>query len=107
MIEIRHANDYETVYGHQSAFAKGIAPGVAVHQGQIIGYVGSTGLSTGPHVHFEIRINNQPVDPLRIRLPRGRALEDNYLTDFEAERARVDNLLGNGTQTAAADTPTN
>jgi murein DD-endopeptidase MepM/ murein hydrolase activator NlpD len=110
MIEIRHANGYETVYGHQSAFAKGIVPGVTVHQGQIIGYVGSTGLSTGPHVHFEIRINNQPVDPLRIRLPRGRVLEDNYLTDFEAERARIDNLLGNGavpTQTAAADADTN
>ena len=110
MIEIRHANGYETVYGHQSAFAKGMAPGVTVHQGQIIGYVGSTGLSTGPHLHFEVRINGQPVDPLRIRLPRGRELEDNYLTDFETERARVDNLLGNGavaTQvTAAADAPT-
>jgi murein DD-endopeptidase MepM/ murein hydrolase activator NlpD len=109
MIEIRHANGYETVYGHQSAFAKGIAPGVPVHQGQIIGYVGSTGLSTGPHVHFEVRINGQPVDPLRIRLPRGRSLDENYLTDFETERARIDSLLGNGavpTQTAAADTPT-
>jgi murein DD-endopeptidase MepM/ murein hydrolase activator NlpD len=110
MIEIRHANGYETIYGHQSAFAKGMVPGVTVHQGQIIGYVGSTGLSTGPHLHFEVHINGQPVDPLRIRLPRGRALEDNYLNDFEAERARVDNLLGNGavpTQTASADTPTN
>jgi len=109
MIEIRHANGYETVYGHQSAFAKGITPGVPVHQGQIIGYVGSTGLSTGPHVHFEVRINGQPVDPLRIRLPRGRELEDNYLTEFETERARVDDLLGGGATpqvTAAADAST-
>ncbi len=108
MIEIRHANGYETVYGHQSAFAKGIAPGVPVHQGQVIGYVGSTGLSTGPHVHFEVRINGQPVDPLRIRLPRGRELEDNYLTEFETERARVDDLLGGGTtpQVTAANAST-
>ena len=97
LIEIKHTNGYETLYGHQSAFAKGIAPGVPVRQGQVIGYVGSTGLSTGPHVHFEVRINGQPVDPLRIRLPRGRVLEDNYLSDFEKERARIDNLLGNDT----------
>ena len=72
---IRHTNGYETGYGHQTSFAKGIVPGARVRQGQIIGYVGSTGLSTGPHLHFEIRVNGSPVDPLRIRLPRGRVLE--------------------------------
>ena len=95
LIVIKHTNGYETAYGHQSRFAKGIAPGVRVHQGQVIGYVGSTGLSTGPHVHFEIRVNHQPVDPLRIRLPRGRVLQGEYLAAFERERERIDALLDN------------
>ena len=95
LIEIKHTNGYETLYGHQSRFAKGITPGVRVHQGQVIGYVGSTGMSTGPHVHFEIRVNGKPVDPLRIRLPQGRVLQDDLLTAFEHERQRIDNLLGN------------
>ena len=92
---IKHTNGYETAYGHQTAFAKGIVPGAIVRQGQVIGYVGSTGLSTGPHLHFEIRVNGQPVDPLRIRLPRGRVLEADYLTAFDKERQRIDTLLGN------------
>ncbi len=92
---IKHPNGYETAYGHQNKFAKGIEPGVRVRQGQVIGYVGSTGLSTGPHLHFEIRINNKPVDPLRIRLPRGRVLQADYLAAFEHERQRIDALLGN------------
>ncbi|MDN5927843.1 MAG: M23 family metallopeptidase [Hyphomicrobiales bacterium] len=91
--EIRHANGYETVYAHQSAFASGIEPGVHVRQGQVIGYVGSTGLSTGPHVHFEIRINNRPVDPLRVRLPVGHTLKDKELVAFKKERDRIDDLL--------------
>ena len=105
LIVIKHTNGYETAYGHQSRFAPGMAPGVRVHQGQIIGYVGSTGLSTGPHVHFEIRVNHQPVDPLRIRLPRGRVLQGEYLASFERERERIDALLDNGspaTQKVAA-----
>ncbi|MEJ0013849.1 MAG: M23 family metallopeptidase [Bauldia sp.] len=106
---IKHNNGYETAYGHQTAFAKGIVPGVSVRQGQIIGYVGSTGLSTGPHLHFEIRVNGKPVDPLRIRLPRGRVLEGDYLAGFEKERQRIDTLLGNqnpgpSQKVASADT---
>lgn len=108
---IKHTNGYETAYGHQTAFAKGIVPGARVRQGQVIGYVGSTGLSTGPHLHFEIRVNNSPVDPLRIRLPRGRVLEGPYLAAFMAERARIDALLGTPappTKVAAAGAaPTN
>jgi murein DD-endopeptidase MepM/ murein hydrolase activator NlpD len=95
LIVIKHTNGYETYYGHQSKFAKGMAAGARVHQGQIIGYVGSTGQSTGPHLHFEIRINNKPVDPLRIRLPQGRVLQDDLVAAFERERQRIDTLLGN------------
>ncbi|CAN5282608.1 M23 family metallopeptidase [soil metagenome] len=107
LIVLRHTNGYETFYGHQSRFANGIAPGTRVRQGQIICYVGSTGLSTGNHLHFEIRINNKPVDPLRIRLPRGRVLGGEYLQAFEKERERIDTLLGNqpsapGTKVASA-----
>jgi len=91
--EIKHANGYETVYAHQSGLAKGIEPGVHVRQGQVIGYVGSTGLSTGPHVHFEIRINHRPVDPLRVRLPVEDILKGPDLVAFKRERNRIDALL--------------
>ncbi len=72
---IRHNNGYETAYGHMSAFARGIDEGKRVRQGQVIGFVGSTGLSTGSHVHYEIRVNGRFVDPMRIKLPRGRELK--------------------------------
>ena len=105
MIIVRHTNGYETLYGHQSSFAKGLVQGSRVRQGQVIGYVGSTGLSTGPHLHFEIRVNDKPVDPLRVRLPRGRVLEGDIYASFERERQRIDNLLGNepGAATKVAD----
>jgi murein DD-endopeptidase MepM/ murein hydrolase activator NlpD len=91
---IRHTNGYESAYGHQSAIAKGIRPGTKVRQGQLIGYVGSTGLSTGPHLHYEVRINDKPVDPLRVRLPRGRVLQGDILAAFKQEKARIDTLIG-------------
>ncbi len=95
MIIVRHTNGYETLYAHQSSFAKGLVVGSRVRQGQVIGYVGSTGLSTGPHLHFEIRVNEKPVDPLRVRLPRGRVLEGDLYASFEREQQRIDSLLGN------------
>ncbi|MFK8252710.1 M23 family metallopeptidase [Ancylobacter terrae] len=92
-IEIQHANGYVTTYSHQTGFAKGIREGVRVRQGQLIGYIGSTGLSTGPHLHYEVLVNGRFVDPLRIRLPRGRALDGKIYADFSTERNRVDALL--------------
>ena len=74
-IRIRHNNGYETAYGHMTAFARGIDEGTRVRQGQVIGFVGSTGLSTGSHLHYEILVNGRFVDPMRIKLPRGRVLE--------------------------------
>jgi murein DD-endopeptidase MepM/ murein hydrolase activator NlpD len=92
-VRIKHNNGYETAYGHMSAFARGIEPGKRVRQGQVIGFVGSTGLSTGAHVHYEIVVNNRFVDPMRIRLPRGRVLEGPMLAGFEKERERVEGMM--------------
>jgi murein DD-endopeptidase MepM/ murein hydrolase activator NlpD len=92
-IRIKHANGYETAYGHMTAFARGMEPGVKVRQGQLIGFVGSTGLSTGAHVHYEILVNGRFVDPMRIKLPRGRALEGQILANFEKERDRLDGMM--------------
>ena len=90
---LRHANGYETAYGHMSAFARGMEEGKRVRQGQVIGFVGSTGLSTGSHVHYEIRVNGRFVDPMRIKLPRGRVLEGPMLAGFEKERERLDGIM--------------
>lgn len=93
-IEIQHLNGYVTTYSHLSGFARGIEHGVKVRQGQVIGYVGTTGLSTGPHLHYEVKINGNFVDPMRIKLPRGRELGGTILAEFERERQRIDGILG-------------
>jgi murein DD-endopeptidase MepM/ murein hydrolase activator NlpD len=100
-IAIRHANGYETGYAHQSKFADGIRPGVRVKQGQVIGYVGSTGFSTGPHLHYEVRVNGRQVNPLKIRLRRGKELSGEQLVAFQSERDRIDALV-NGRPVAVA-----
>jgi murein DD-endopeptidase MepM/ murein hydrolase activator NlpD len=92
-VKIKHANGYETAYGHMTAFARSTQPGARVRQGQVIGYVGSTGLSTGPHVHYEILVNGRFVDPLRVKLPRGRVLEGPLMAGFDKERERVDSII--------------
>jgi murein DD-endopeptidase MepM/ murein hydrolase activator NlpD len=92
-IRIKHANGYETAYGHMSAFARGMDVGTRVRQGQVIGFVGSTGLSTGAHVHYEILVNGHFVDPMRYKLPRGRSLDAQLLADFERERDRLNNMI--------------
>ncbi len=96
-IRIKHNNGYETAYGHMSAFAKGMEPGKRVRQGQVIGFVGSTGMSTGAHVHYEILVNGRFVDPMRVKLPRGRSLDGTNLATFEKERDRVDGMLASRT----------
>lgn len=92
-IRIRHANGYQTAYGHMSGFARGAASGVKVRQGQVIGFVGSTGLSSGPHLHFEVLVNSQFVDPMSIQVPRERHLEGRELAEFQKERNRIDELM--------------
>jgi murein DD-endopeptidase MepM/ murein hydrolase activator NlpD len=94
-VRLKHNNGYETAYGHMSAFAKGLEPGKRVRQGQVIGFVGSTGQSTGSHVHYEILVNGRFVDPMRIKLPRGRSLEGPVMTGFEKERDRLDAMMNN------------
>ncbi len=100
-IKIRHANGYETAYGHMTAFARGMEEGTRVRQGQVIGFVGSTGLSTGAHLHYEILVNGRFVDPMRIRLPRGRSLEGGLLAGFEKERDRLDGMMARSSQRVA------
>ncbi len=92
-IRIRHANGYQTAYSHMSRFAPGATPGVKVRQGQIIGYIGTTGLSSGPHLHFEVLVNNQFVNPLSIEVPRERQLTGKDLAAFTKERNHIDELM--------------
>jgi murein DD-endopeptidase MepM/ murein hydrolase activator NlpD len=94
-VKLKHNNGYETAYGHMSAFAKGLEPGKRVRQGQVIGFVGSTGQSTGAHVHYEILVNGRFVDPMRIKLPRGRSLDGPLMNGFEKERDRLDAMMSN------------
>ncbi len=92
-VEIKHVNGFETGYGHQSRIADGIKPGARVRQGQIIGYVGSTGNSTGPHLHFEIKVNGRFVDPLSVKLPRDKSLSAQYEGNFEQTIAQIRDLM--------------
>jgi murein DD-endopeptidase MepM/ murein hydrolase activator NlpD len=94
-VKLKHNNGYETAYGHMSAFAKGLEVGKRVRQGQVIGFVGSTGQSTGAHVHYEILVNGRFVDPMRIKLPRGRSLDGPMMASFEKERDRLDVQMSN------------
>lgn len=87
-VRIRHTNGFSTAYAHMSRIAA--KPGTAVRQGQVIGYVGSTGMSTGAHLHYEVLQNNQQVNPLSLRLPTGRNLEGRELKRFQTEMARLD-----------------
>jgi murein DD-endopeptidase MepM/ murein hydrolase activator NlpD len=92
-IRVRHDFGYETTYAHIANVAENLRVGDRVRQGQTIAYVGSTGLSTGPHLYYELRINSRDVDPLRVQLSSGRLLDGAMLAEFQKTRDRIDQLL--------------
>ena len=92
-IELQHANGYITTYNHMSGFARGAGEGARVKQGQVIGFLGSTGLSTGPHLHYEVTVNGRFVDPMRVKLARTREFDGRLLGDFKRERDRIEGLM--------------
>jgi murein DD-endopeptidase MepM/ murein hydrolase activator NlpD len=100
-VRIRHGNGYETAYAHMSRFARGIRSGSRVRQGQIIGYVGTTGRSTGPHLHYEVMRRGSQINPINLRVANGRNLTGRALELFEIERQRIDTLR----QVRATETP--
>lgn len=92
-VRIRHSNGYQTAYGHMTQIAPGARDGAKVKQGQVIGYVGSTGLSSGPHLHYEVLVNSRFVNPMSIQVPRERQLDGKELAKYQKERARIDDLM--------------
>jgi murein DD-endopeptidase MepM/ murein hydrolase activator NlpD len=89
-VKIKHNSTYQTIYAHMKSFAKGIKEGRKVRQGQIIGYVGSTGMSTGPHLHYEVIVNGKKVNSQRLKLPSGKILKGKAREKFEMERIKID-----------------
>jgi murein DD-endopeptidase MepM/ murein hydrolase activator NlpD len=100
-VEIQHANGYVTTYNHMSGFGRGVVEGAHVVQGQTIGYLGDTGLSTGPHLHYEVIINGSFVDPMAIKLARTREFDGKMLAAFKRERERIDQLMAQSPSAAA------
>ena len=92
-IKIKHNSTYETVYAHMKSFAAGMKVGKKVRQGQIIGYVGSTGMSTGPHLHYEVIINGKKINSQKLKLPSGKVLKDDERKQFEIHRIKTDVLI--------------
>ncbi len=93
-VEVQHANGYITTYNHLSGYARGLTEGQRVRQGQVVGYLGMTGLATGPHLHYEVIVNGHFVDPLRVRLARTRELDGRMIANFKRERERIEDLIG-------------
>jgi murein DD-endopeptidase MepM/ murein hydrolase activator NlpD len=100
-VEIQHANGYVTTYNHMSAFGRGATEGARVTQGQVVGYLGQSGLATGPHLHYEVIINGNFVDPMAIKLARTREFDGKMLATFKRERDRIDTLMAQAPSAAA------
>ena len=94
-VKIKHNSTYQTVYAHMSKFGRGIKKGVRVKQGQIIGYVGSTGMSTGPHLHYEVIENGRKVNSQKLKLPSGKILKGEERKNFELAKIKIDVLKSN------------
>jgi murein DD-endopeptidase MepM/ murein hydrolase activator NlpD len=91
LVVVSHTNSYATAYGHLSRFA--VHKGDHVRQGEIVAYSGMTGLATGPHLHYEIRVNSKQVNPATVKVASGRKLEGDELRSFFAERAHLEQLM--------------
>ncbi len=94
-VKIKHNSTYQTVYAHMSKFGRGIKKGTRVKQGQIIGYVGSTGLSTGPHLHYEVIENGKKINSQKLKLPSGKVLKGSERKKFEVSKIKIDVLKSN------------
>ena len=106
-VRIRHSNGYATAYAHMSRYARGMRRGKRVDQGQVIGYVGSTGRSTGPHLHYEIMQGGRQVNPMRVKMPSGRKLEGEELKRFLAAKTKIDaQVAALASETSLADAAT-
>ncbi|MET3667996.1 peptidoglycan DD-metalloendopeptidase family protein [Caulobacter sp. 1776] len=105
-LRIRHSGQWDTGYGHISRYAPGIRPGVHVRQGQLVAYVGSTGLASGPHLHYEVWLKGQRINPIGAKVPQGTILGGSELASFKSQKARIDRLLAEGGETVGGeDTP--
>ena len=94
-VKIDHGNGYSTDYGHLSRFAPGMRIGARVRQGQVFAYSGMTGMATGPHLHYEIRVGGNQVNPLTVKMAQGRLLIGALLRKFQEKRLEIDNLVAN------------
>ena len=100
MVKLKHPDGYETLYAHMSRLAENIAAGTKINQGQIIGYVGATGRATGPHLHYEVRLNNKPVNPMKVAVAGGRQLQGPILQAFLAHKGTILAMMKTAPSTA-------
>jgi len=101
---LNHGNGYSTAYGHLSRFAPGLRRGSRVRQGQVVAFSGMTGMATGPHLHYEIRVNNVQVNPTTVKIAQGRVLQGAQLREFQSARLQTDALIvGTPLETRLAD----
>ena len=105
-LRIRHSGQWDTGYGHISRYAPGIRAGTRVRQGQVVAYVGSTGLATGPHLHYEVWLKGQRVNPIGAKVPQGTILAGSELASFKSQKSRIDRMLAAGGEAVSGeDTP--